>query len=75
MDRKRGRTPKGHNKMEMTKNEIIKAMRDAYMPNFFDIEMFDYTTLSDDQIYDIYLDECENYTKEEIDDYLKNNLR
>ena len=57
----------------MTKEQIIETMRKAYMPNFFDAEMFDYTTLSDDEVYNIYLEEKENYG-EDVDDYLTAHL-
>lgn len=57
----------------MTKAQIIETMKKAYMPNFFDIEMFDYTTLSDEEVYNIYLEEKENYG-EDVDDYLTAHL-
>lgn len=60
-------------KNEMTKQEIIETMKKAYMPNFFDVEMFDYTQLKDDEIYDIYLEEKENYG-DDVDDYLLEHL-
>ena len=58
----------------MKKAEIIKAMREWYMPNFFDLDMFDYINTSDEQVYEIYLGECESYTKEEIDEMLKEHI-
>lgn len=57
----------------MTKAQIIETMKKAYMPNFFDVEMFDYTKLSDEEVYNIYLEEKENYG-EDVDDYLTAHL-
>lgn len=57
--------------MEMDKAQIIEAMRKIYMPNFYDIEVFDYTSLNDNEVFQCYLNECENYGKEEVNAYLE----
>ena len=60
-------------KKTMTKQQIIETMKNAYMPNFFDVSMYDYTKLNDDEIYNIYLEEKENYG-DDVDDYLLEHL-
>ena len=61
-------------KKNMEKAKIIETMRKWYMPNFFDIEMFDYTKLNDKQVYEIYWGECDTYTKEEVDGMLEEHI-
>lgn len=60
-----------HGGKSMTKDQIIQTMRNKYMPNYFDKDMFDYTTLNDEEVYNIYLEECENYGKEEVNEILQ----
>ena len=48
----------------MTKDQIIQIMKEWYMPQYFDIEMYDYTKMTDNEIYQTYLDELENYGDE-----------
>ena len=59
----------------MTKDQIIQTMKDKYMPNYFDKDMFDYTTLNDEEVYNIYLEECENYGKEEVNEILESFIK
>lgn len=54
----------------MKKEQIIDTMRKWYFPNFFDLEMFDYTTLNDEEVFNIYLQEKDTYG-EEIDEMLE----
>lgn len=58
---------------QLSKEEIIKAMRKWYMPNYFDKDMWDYTKKSDDEIYKAYLEELENYG-DELNEELKKHL-
>ena len=57
----------------MTKEQIIKVMKEWYMPNFFDLEMFDYTTLNDEEVYNIYLEQKEEWG-DEVDEMLKEHI-
>lgn len=57
----------------LSKKEIIKAMRKWYMPNYYDKDMYDYTKISDDEVYNDYLEELENYG-DELNEELKNHL-
>lgn len=57
----------------MALEQIIKVMRMWYMPNYFDLDMFDYTSLSDEEVANIYFEEKENYG-EELDTILKEHI-
>jgi len=59
--------------MKMTKKQIINTMKKWYMPNFFDVSMFDYTQLNDEEIYQVYLEEIENWG-EEINEELEKHI-
>ena len=63
----------GNRKMKMTKKQIINTMKKWYMPNFFDVSMFDYTQLNDEEIYQVYLEEIENWG-EEINEELEKHI-
>ena len=54
----------------MKKQEVINTMREWFFPNFFDIDMFDYTQLDDDEVYLIYLQEKDLFGGE-IDEMLE----
>lgn len=57
----------------MSKEEITNAMRGWYMPNYFDLEMFDYSSLDDEEVYKIYLEELFTFG-DELNQELKKHL-
>ena len=59
---------------DLSKEEIVKAMKEWYMPNYFDKEVYDYTKMSDDEIYNAYLGELEQYG-DELNEEIRKNLK
>ena len=57
----------------MKKEEIVRVMKSWYMPNYFDLEMFDYTSLNDEEVYDVYLDELSIFG-DELNEEIKKHL-
>ena len=50
----------------MDKENIIKIMRKWYIPNYFDLSIFDYENITDEEIYNIYLEELATFGDEII---------
>lgn len=57
----------------MKKKEIVMAMKSWYMPNYFDLEMFDYTSLNEEEVYNVYLDELSIFG-DELNEEIKKHL-
>lgn len=57
----------------MKKEEIVRVMKSWYMPNYFDLEMFDYTSLNEEEVYDVYLDELSIFG-DELNEEIKKHL-
>lgn len=61
-------------KEPLTREQVIQAMKEWFMPNYYDKGMYDYTKMSDDDVYNAYLDEVENYG-DEVDEQLGLHLK
>lgn len=61
-------------KPTLSREDVIRGMKEWFMPNYYDKDMYDYTKMSDDEVYNAYLDEVKNYG-DEVDEQLGLHLK
>lgn len=61
-------------KPTLSKEDVIRGMKEWFMPNYYDKSVKDYTKMSDDEVYNAYLDEVKNYG-DEVDEQLGLHLK